>query len=489
MRSVTQAFAAANIFGEEWRKVLHDGFVVSGDVLVQNLEPLPVDWDAELAKSGIETPRDSQTLEAVFVQDYRVYDGRFANNAWLQELPDPITKLTWDNAALIAPATAKTLGINHGDMLKLELAGRSLEIAAFILPGQPERSVALPLGYGRKFGGQVADGVGFNCYALRTTQAMHAAEGLRITRTGATYKLASTHDHHAISAVAQHEEAARVDALVKTCATGSRQFGCQCCPGLIHWQQTALPVAHRIPATAGAWRLTSPPAPAAARACWPARRRTTSRSSAKMKSRADGRCTGCAWTGTLSAGDGRGRGQVFPARARACTAKTRRANRSARSRATLHDKEGLNEMVYNRCVGTRYCSNNCPYKVRRFNWWNNIANPTAIEKMVFNPEVTVRSRGVMEKCTYCIQRIEEAKIEAKLNNTLLADGAIVPACAQACPAQAIVFGDLNDPGSRVSKLHSSPRAYALLGEYSFKPRTKYLAKMRNPVKEHTWPLN
>jgi molybdopterin-containing oxidoreductase family iron-sulfur binding subunit len=149
--------------------------------------------------------------------------------------------------------------------------------------------------------------------------------------------------------------------------------------------------------------------------------------------------------------------------------------------ATMHNAEGLNQMVYNRCVGTRYCSNNCPYKVRRFNFWNNQKDTTSLEAMAHNPEVTVRSRGVMEKCTYCVQRIESARSEAKLENRSIADGEVVPACEQACPTQAIVFGNLNDPDSRVSRAHAHRRSYAMLEELKVKPRTRYLAKIRNPA--------
>jgi molybdopterin-containing oxidoreductase family iron-sulfur binding subunit len=470
----------ARAFGEEpasarWRKRLHDNnwtahSGVKGPEKFFGQAPaanklLSIDWESELAKSGLETPRASQNISAVFVSDYRVYDGRFANNAWLQEMPDPITKLTWDNAALLAPATAQALSIKHGDLLKLELSGRSLEIAALILPGQPERTLTLPLGYGRKFGGQIADGAGFNSFALRTTQAFHSADKLSVARTGATYKLASTQDHHAISAVLKEEETARVNEIVPENDRARRK-------------QLLLPRETREgqKRTGHRWGMAIDLA-----AC-------TGCSACVLACQAE---NNVAVVGKDEVGKGRemhwlrvdryfkGPRPVFqPVPCMHC--ETAPCEEVCPVAATNHSEEGLNNMVYNRCVGTRYCSNNCPYKVRRFNWWHNLANPTAIEKMVFNPEVTVRSRGVMEKCTYCLQRIEAARIEAKNNNALLSDGAIVPACAQACPAQAIVFGDLNDPTSRVTRLHASVRAFELLGGNNFRPRTRYLARLRNP---------
>jgi len=466
-----------------WKKVLHDGLDLD------YRSPLTDIFFGYEGYEPVYAPVQAPGLELLFVPDYRVYDGRFANNGWLQEMPDPITKLTWDNAAQISPETAKQQGVAHGDMVKLELDGRSLEIAVFVVPGIADGTVILPLGYGRKFGGQVADGVGFNTYVLRTTKAMYMASGARMTRTGATYKFATAQDHKIVSEVATATAAARVPELVRSGSLSTFKAH----------PNFAQEMAEHPPLKS----LFSPPHEYKGNRC----NRWGMMIDLSL-------CTGCsACTVACQAENNvpvvgkdevaRGRrmqwlrvDRYFPSpnpphgEAKATPGllfqpvpcmhcEKAPCEEVCPVGATVHSNEGLNDMAYNRCVGTRYCSNNCPYKVRRFNWFNNHLKTTEVEKLMFNPDVTVRSRGVMEKCSYCVQRIVQARIAAKIARQPIADGAIVPACAQACPAGAIVFGDLNDPKSRVAELAQSPRAYGLLEQLNTQPRTRYLARIWN----------
>jgi len=468
---------------EAWKKALHEG------VVAESFSPWPQAGEQSTPPERSQlSPPAAPGLELLFVPDYRVYDGRFANNGWLQEMPDPITKLTWDNAAQISPETARAQGVGHGDMVKIELEGRALEIAVFVVPGIADGTVILPLGYGRRFGGQVADGVGFNTYVLRTTKALYTASGARMTRTGATYRFATAQDHKIVSAVASSAAAARTPELARSASLSTFKANPNFAQEMIE---------HPPP---GQRSLFSPP-----------HEYTGNRWGMAIDL---SRCTGCSVCTVACQAENNvpvvGKDEV----ARGRRMQWLRVDRYFHSPhplsggergttallfqpvpcmhcekapceevcpvgATSHSNEGLNDMAYNRCVGTRYCSNNCPYKVRRFNWFNNHLKTSEAEKLMFNPDVTVRSRGVMEKCTYCVQRIVQARIAAKLAKQDIKDGDIVPACAQACPARAIVFGDLNDPKSRVAEWAASPRAYGLLEQLNTRPRTRYLARVWN----------
>jgi molybdopterin-containing oxidoreductase family iron-sulfur binding subunit len=480
--------------------------------------------------------------ELVFGPDYSTYDGRWANNAWLQEWPDPLTKLTWDNAALMAPADADRLGIRQsGDLIRISHGGRTLEIPAFILPGHAEGSVTLPLGYGRgPAAGVVADGVGCNAQVLRTSDAPWIATGAQVAALGQHRAPATTQDHHAIrSKVGDREMQARVPVLVREATLTEYQdpHFAEHFRHLVHhppleslWQERAQDSGHR-------WGMAIDlSACSGCGACVLACQAENNipvvgkdevamgremhwirvdRYFAEASGDHGGEQASAGATGSRVIGPGL---RVVHQPVTCMHCELAPCEQVCPVAATVHDTEGLNTMVYNRCIGTRYCANNCPYKVRRFNWFYNHHGPyhprslkagetvrkdgvnrlpgeyrkqplTEIEKLLNNPEVTVRSRGVMEKCTFCVQRINKVKIKAKNERRPVRDGEVVPACAQACPAGAIVFGDLNDPNSAVRKLHTQDRAYAVLAELNIKPRTIYLARLRNPYEPPDGPAH
>lgn len=422
------------------------------------------------------------SLEIQFVRDPALYDGRFANNAWLQELPDFMTKLTWDNAAVLGVSTADALGVKHGDLVAVELDGRNLEMAAYVLPGHAPHSVTVSLGHGRTAAGRVGEGTGFDGYALRSAAALDFAAGAKVTPTGRTYPLACTQDHFAIDQLGRDEREKRSRTLI---IEGTEQ----------EYRDHPDFVEHRrhIPPLKSLWEEREYDGYA-----WGM--------TVDLNS-----CTGCnACVVACQAENNipvvgkdevsRGREmhwirldryfQGEPDQARvaqqpvACVhCEMAPCEQVCPVAATVHSEEGLNVMTYNRCVGTRYCANNCPYKVRRFNFFNYNKDIPETQRMVYNPDVSIRARGVMEKCTYCVQRIEHAKIQAKNEGRQVADGEIRTACQQTCPTQAIVFGDLNDPDSRVAKETANQRSYHMLAELNVKPRTSYQARLRNPNPE------
>jgi len=441
-------------------------------------------------------------LEIVFCQDASVYDGRFANNSWLQETPDPMTKLTWDNAALVGPATAERLGIRHGALVALDCGGRQVEIPALVMPGQAPGSIAVALGYGRTAAGKVGGNpgrdipaVGVNVFPLRTSRAMHFVAGASLAATGRKWALATTQEHHAIDTVGMKARGHRLGELVREFTLAEYRGQSAKDPHfarhVVHlppleslWQE---------PKYEGrAWGMTIDLAKCiGCNACLVACQAENNVPVVGKERVLRGREMHWIRVDRYERGDAEN-----PAIAHQVVLCQHCENAPCEQvcpvAATVHSQEGLNEMVYNRCVGTRYCSNNCPYKVRRFNFFNyrkELEDPeNEVVKMVFNPEVTVRSRGVMEKCTYCVQRIQSVKIEAKNRRQALRDGEIQTACQQACPTQAIVFGDMNyrdEQGrrSRVAELRDSDRAYEMLAELNVKPRTSYLARIRNPNPE------
>jgi Fe-S-cluster-containing dehydrogenase component len=426
---------------------------------------------------------DRDNLELVFAPDGKVLDGRFANNAWLQELPDFLTKLTWDNAALLSPATAAALGVAQGDVVRLQWEGRQAELPVYVLPGQAAWSVTVSLGYGRTAAGRVGDGVGVDVNGLRHGLKFWGGPGLRLTRSGRTHTLVCTQDHHAIDTLGADERRQRIGHLVREADLAeyrehpdfAAHRGPHHPPLLSLWQERGSE-GHR-------WGMAIDlNSCIGCNACVVACQAENNIPVVGKKQVGKGREMQWLRLDRYFRGDAENP-QVAHQPVACVQCENAPCEQVCPVAATVHSEEGLNVMVYNRCVGTRYCSNNCPYKVRRFNFFNYQKHLTETQKMAYNPEVTVRSRGVMEKCTYCVQRIQKAKIRAKNERRILGDGEIVPACAQTCPTQAIVFGDLNDPESRVAGLQAEQRAYRMLAELNVKPRTAYLARVRNPNPE------
>jgi molybdopterin-containing oxidoreductase family iron-sulfur binding subunit len=465
-----------------WKHVLHDGFVPGTGGARSEAGGAAA---AAAAPASPATPRTSDLaprasdggLEIIFRPDPTIWDGRFANNGWLQELPKPLTKITWDPTAWVSPKLAEAQRLSDGDIIELRYRGNTAKLPVAIVPGHPDNAVTAFLGYGRQVIGRVgvpAEDVAkeFNVFRLRTSDAPYFGSGLEISKAG-KYTLARTQEHHLMEG--------RSPVRATTIDEYRRD------PEVIaHMGEKPPKTLTLIPE----WEYTGYK--------WGMAIDLTS-------------CTGCGTCTIACQAENNipvvGKDQVNRGREMhwirvdhyfagnlenpetyhqpvpCMQCENAPCELVCPVGATTHSAEGLNDMVYNRCVGTRYCSNNCPYKVRRFNFLLYQDWETASLEPLRNPDVTVRSRGVMEKCTYCVQRINYARVDAKRQDRRIADGEIVPACGAACPADAIVFGDLNDPGSRVNKMKQVERNYGLLEDLNTRPRTTYLAALRNPNPE------
>ena len=521
---VRGTWGAGDGSGRAWRRVLHDGVAPEGAGPAPG-EPVTVirpETVATPVEEGAEAPAGGggdDGMELVLQVSPSVLDGRYANNAWLQELPDPLTRITWNNALFVAPATAAGLGVEPGDMVRVGLAGVGfIDAPAWIAPGQAEGSVALEIGYGRTAAGRVGNGVGVAASPLRGADGSMIVTGVSLRPIGGRVELVQTQEHWAmegrelvregsLAEYREHPDFARRphEPPLVGAATG---------PGA----EAPEPGEAREGSRGGSTPGDSPSAaalPGQGQSLW---REPSYGEGPQWGMAIDlSSCTGCNacvvacqaennipvvgpeqvrngremhWlrVDRYFAGSPEAPETVFqPVPCMHC--ENAPCEQVCPVAATVHDEEGLNAMVYNRCIGTRYCSNNCPYKVRRFNFFNYTNRTPELVKMAMNPDVTVRSRGVMEKCTYCVQRISRAKADARSGRERgersLPDGAVVTACQETCPADAIVFGDLADPDSRIAKIKRNPRGYALLGLLNNQPRTTYLAKLRNP--NPRWP--
>jgi MoCo/4Fe-4S cofactor protein with predicted Tat translocation signal len=462
---------------KKWNRVLHDGFL-SGSELPEVVPAVTAAPFAELARLRAEGA--SAGLEIVFLPSPALHDGRFANDGWLQELPDPLTKLTWDNPALVSPKTAETLGLANEQVIRVEYAGRSLELPVFILPGMADGVVALTVGYGRSHAGRIGSGVGFNAFTVRSSTAPGFESGVKLTKAARSYSLSVTQNHGSMEGRPLVRESTVTELRSESAAKEGKEaqvskFGVF--PKETHhfslWNEHTYDQGHQ-------WGMTIDlNACIGCNACMTACQSENNVPVVGKVQVAKGREMHWIRVDRYFSGEPAGPEIVFqPVPCMHC--EDAPCEQVCPVAATVHDGQGLNVMVYNRCIGTRYCSNNCPYKVRRFNFFNFTKDTPDILKLAMNPDVTVRARGVMEKCTYCTQRINRVKIDAKLAGRAIKDGDVKTACQQACPASAIEFGDLRDPSSRVAKAKADPRNYALLDDLNTKPRTTYLTKVRNP---------
>jgi MoCo/4Fe-4S cofactor protein with predicted Tat translocation signal len=452
-------------FESFWRKSLHDG-VIAGSAA----RPRSVALRSNLAGQLPPLPETSKP-EIQIRPDSTIYDGRFANNGWLQELPKKITRTVWDNAALMSPRMAQTLGVRQGDVVDLRAAGRSLKLPAFIQPGHPDDAVTVHLGYGRRRGGKLGAGIGGDANLLRTAKSPWVVSGAEVRRTGERYNLVSTQNHHSMEG----------RGLVRSASL--KEFE--------HDPEHAFHLGHHGPGgevqlfpqreyKGYAWGMVIDlNACIGCDACTIACQ--AENNIAVVGKREVDRGREMHWirvdryfSGELDHPD------IYHQPVPCMHCENAPCEVVCPVAATVHSDEGLNHMVYNRCVGTRYCSNNCPYKVRRFNFYLYSDWDTKSLHGLRNPNVTVRSRGVMEKCTYCVQRINAARIAAELEGRRIKDGEVVTACQAACPAEAIHFGDINDPESKVARLKNDPRNYTLLDDLNVRPRTSYLGQLRNP---------
>jgi MoCo/4Fe-4S cofactor protein with predicted Tat translocation signal len=471
VRALWEDLYEGDDFEAYWRRTLHDG--LAPDSAYAALEvALRADFGAQVNN---EPTASSNDLELVFRTDPNIYDGRFSHNSWLQELPKPITQLSWDTAALLSPATAERLDVSFEDLVEVQLNDNTMEVPVWVVPGHADNTVSIFLGYGTSGGADVDDDRNFNAYDIRTTAAMWTAAGASLNALDESYKLAAIRGEIDLDDLEGY-----LEPLVRTGTLNEYRQN----PNFAHEGETSVPMATafdlREYEEGYAWAMTLDLTAcmgcnACIIACQSENTIPTVGKEQVLKARE------MHWLRVdrhfLTEGD-ETHVAFLPVPCMHC--ETAPCEIVCPVEATVHDSEGLNTMVYNRCIGTRYCSANCPYNVRRFNFLKWIDDDETILEEQRNPDVTVRSEGVMEKCTYCIQRISAARIHAKNEDRRVFDGEIQPACAVACPTQVISFGDLNTENSQVNQHRAEPLNYELLGELGTRPRTTYLARLSNP---------
>ncbi len=481
-----------------WRKALHDGWI-------SNTAFTPKTLSAKAVAAPAGPIPDATTMEVIFRPDPNIYDGRYSNLGWMQELPKPITNLSWDNAALMSIQTMAQLHASESDVVEIEYQGRKIKASALVVPGHPDQSITVYLGYGRRNAGRVGTGQGFDAFPIRLSTSQLFAVGATVKKTGETYECAVTKSHYIDHRDAFARKYGNVEEAeqAKPDTTPHSLEGREADQRGIVRFATLEEYKQNPHFAASDPEFNAPPKSTTLFPVWDYSKGYQWALSIDLNS-----CVGCnacivscyaenniavvgkhqvkvgrdmQWIriDTYFEGDlDKPKAYFQPMTCQQC--ENAPCEQVCPVGATVHTPEGLNAMVYNRCVGTRYCSNNCPYKVRRFNWLLFSDWDTEVLKLMRNPDVTVRSRGVMEKCTYCVQRISVAKIRADKENRAVRDGEIVTACQQACPTQAITFGNINDKNSRVSKIKEQTRNYTVLADLNTRPRTSYIAGVVNP---------
>jgi molybdopterin-containing oxidoreductase family iron-sulfur binding subunit len=482
---LTQKDTIKGDFETGWRKALHDGWIANTAYAAGGSPKAG-------AIPKVPAPSSKDAIEIIFRPDPNIYDGRWSNVGWLQELPKPVTSLSWDNAAIVSGATLTKLGLEEDDIVELSVGNGKVKAPVIVAPGHPDNSVTVYLGYGREFAGRVGSGAGFNAYLIRSTWAPFYATG-SLKKVDGKWGVAITKSHY------QDHRSARVsgqghgnNSLEADEAISER--------GIIRYATLDEYKANPNFAHEGEGHDT----PEMGTSIFPNWTYTENKWGMSIDMNSCVGCNACivscyaenniAVVGKQQVRIGRNmqwlridtyfEGDLSAPRAHFQPMTCQHCENAPCEQvcpvgATVHTPEGLNTMVYNRCVGTRYCSNNCPYKVRRFNFLLYSDYETESLKLSRNPDVSVRSRGVMEKCSYCVQRITAARIEADKENRPIRDGEIVTACQQACPASAITFGNLNDKTSKIAKLRADERTYQVLADQNTRPRTTYIAEVLN----------
>jgi molybdopterin-containing oxidoreductase family iron-sulfur binding subunit len=458
---------AGRLEGVSFESCIHDG-ILKGSASPRIQAKVSSRWKEKLLPPA--QPNSKNQLEAVIRPDSTVWDGRYTNNAWLQELPKPLLQLTWDNAILVSPDTASRLQLNDEDEVELSVEGKTIHGAVLRVPGHPNDSLTLTLGYGRNRAGKVGNNRGYDAFLIQNHQSPYFLPKIDLKKTGRKYPLATIHDHQTM---------AGRDIVVRADLAELQSKGDKIVPeSSRHSNHSSLLPEYSY--NENAWAMVINLSTCiGCKACTIACQAENNIPVVGKEQVRNGR--EMHWIRVDRYFEGKPSApRVYFQPVPCMHCEKAPCEYVCPTAATVHSHDGLNQMVYNRCVGTRYCSNNCPYKVRRFNFFQYADTKSKSIQLMYNPDVTVRSRGVMEKCTYCIQRIQEVRITAEKENRPIRDGEIITACAQACPTEAIIFGDKNDKSSRVAKLRENKAHYFLLAELGTQPRTSYLASIRNP---------
>ena len=452
-------------FERDWRKALHDGIIEGTAFPTEVAVPAPDTIASELI-SLIQLRQ--QGYEISLVPDAHTYDGRYANSAWLHEMPEPFTKVTWGNVARVSQTLAAKYELSDGDVISLGIEGRKVHIPVLVAPGQADNTISITLGQGRESGGRIASSTGVNAHPLRSVRSPFLAQCRCFERQSHRVELARSQEQFSM----QGRAPVQVVRFGETAQLGSRHSSQ---PEFVAYP-TKAKATHAFGMSIDLSQCTG------CNACAVACQAENNVSVVGVDGVRQRRLMH--WLRMDRYYEGTGDDIFAYAQPIVCQqCENAPCETVCPAGATAHSPDGLNDMVYNRCVGSRYCANNCPFKVRKFNYVEYWSAVEPLRRLQLNPDVTVRSRGVMEKCTFCVQRINAAKIDSKRNATPIADGAIATACEQACPTKAIIFGDLVDKQSRVTQSVGGTRGYRLIEELNLQARVHYLSKVRNPNPE------